>query len=151
MSKKKKPKNSPKKNEHAYFSLEGSIFTFPGSMLELASKVTPSEWDQMIRDTVHYKLFIECVKEIACPRLEEPWTTDDNLYLVELSRSIDKMRNIDPLLVAKHNQKDIKEAFVNKMNINIEDLKNMIDGIRAQSADAAAKLKQSETINVSNL
>jgi hypothetical protein len=100
----------PKKEPHpTLFVLEGSVRWFKdGSMLELHAQITPEEWMLIVSETVKYQVFVECLKEVACPILEDGWTQEDEWGLLQMRVAVSRMRNIDPLLVAKFNRDTIK-------------------------------------------
>lgn len=115
------------------FVLDGSIRWYEdGSMLELHARITPEEWEMIVSDTIKYKLFIDCLKQIACPILEDPWTDEDDWFRVQLDVAISRMRNIDPLLVAKFDQKKILDEYIRQAQTNAQLAKTEINNIRRQ-------------------
>jgi hypothetical protein len=128
-----KPKKKKEQNP-TLFVLDGSIRYYEdGSMLELHSKITPDEWDHIVAETVKYKCFVDCLKEIACPSLDESWTKEDEWYRHQLEVSISRMRNIDALLVAKHNIPDIKQLYADYMEDNLPTIKESMEAIREET------------------
>jgi hypothetical protein len=146
-----KPKR--KEKHPTLFVFDGSIRHYEdGSMLELHSKVTSDEWDSIISDTVHYKCFVECLKETACPSLEEPWTDEDDWFRVQLNVAVSRMRNIDALLVAKYNQKKIKEVYSDRMGKSVEEVKVMIEQARKEQKEfIKTRLDDEGTLSVTDL
>lgn len=127
MAKKKKGKKEP---HPTIFVLEGSIRWFKeGSMLELHMQVRPEEWKIIVDETVRYKIFVECLKTVACPILEDSWTEEDEWFLFQLGISVSRMRNIDPLLVASIRQDAIKEEYTKLMKENAGLAKKEINNI----------------------
>jgi hypothetical protein len=145
-----------KKNKEPHptlFVLEGSIRIYPdGSMLELHSKVTIEEWEIIVSDTIHYKVFIDCLKEVACPILEEPWTKEDDYFRIQMGIAVSRIRNIDPLLVAKFDQKKIMQEYRKKAQKNAQVLKAEINEMKQQQQQLLNDMKQGgDTTRVSDL
>ena len=117
MAKKKRKKTKQKNDKYpTLFAYEGSLrFYKDGSMLSLYSQITNDEWEDIVEETVKYKVFIECLKEYAFPELKERWTEEDDYYRLMLEVALSRMRNIDALLVAKYNQEDIKKFYIKMM------------------------------------
>lgn len=134
MGKKSRQKKGRRSEPHpTMFVLEGAIQHFPdGSMLELYTGVTADEWQEIIAGTVQYKIFIDCLKEVACPILHESWTPEDDWFRVVLEHNISRMRQIDPMLFLSINQADIREKFEAKIRSNALDLAEEIKEIRKQ-------------------
>ena len=132
----KKPKKPRrKKEEHpTLFVFQNSIRYFEeGSMLELHSQVSEEDWNQIVEQTIAYKIYVDCLKEYACPALNEDWTADEDWYRVQLDVAVSRIRNIDPLLVAKYDQKSIKSQYIKQMKAGAEDIKNLINEYKAQA------------------
>ena len=134
---KKKPKKSPKrllKTEHpTLFVFDGSIRYYEdGSMLELHTAVRPDEWELIVEETIKYKIFLECLKEVAFPILNEQWTKEDDWFRLQLEVAISRIRNIDPLLVIKWNTDEIKKQYISKMTNNAKDVVKLIEETRNQ-------------------
>src|SRR4051812_42658711 len=105
----KQRRNEP---QPTLFVFDGEIRHYQdGSMLELYTKITPEEWMEIVTNTIQYKVFLDCLKEIACPILKESWTTEDDWFRLMLDVNVGRMRNLDPLFVATINQEKIREAF----------------------------------------
>lgn len=133
--------NSDKKGNNnephpTLFVWQGGIVWYEeGSMLELHTQITSEEWDMIVRDTIKYKVFIECLKEIACPILEDPWSKEDEWCLFQMNVAISRMRNIDALLVAGHNQAEIKEEYSKAMRQNAPSVKQQMQEIKKAQLD----------------
>ena len=148
---KKKPKKSP---QPTLFVIEGSIKHYDdGSMLQLHGLISMEEWEIIVEETVRYKVFLECLKNTGCPLLDESWDEEDDWFRLQLDVAVSRMRNIDPLLVAKHNQEELTKAFSSKMKKNAIEVQNLIKQTRAErKAAILAQLdKNTETISVSDL
>ena len=146
-----KPKSKPKRKKEPHptlFVLEGAIRVYEdGSMLELHTQITQEEWEIIVSETIHYKVFLECLKTVACPILEEPWAEEDDYFRVQMEVAVSRMRNIDALLVASFDQKEIMRAYTKKAQRNAQALKAEIDGPRiairmAQSSSSFDKVGQ---------
>lgn len=131
MGKKSRQKKARRSEPHpTMFVLDGAIQHFPdGSMLELYTGVTPDEWQDIVVGTVQYKVFLDCLKEVACPILHESWTPDDDYFRVILDHNIGRMRNLDPMIFLPINQDEIRLKFEEKIRRNAievaEDIKRM--------------------------
>lgn len=138
MSKKQKKKNkSPKAKHPTLFCFGGSIRYYEdGSMLELHSQITAEEWEIIIDETVKYKIFLECLKTVACPILGETWDEEDDWFRVQLDIAVSRMRNIDPILVAKHNQDVIKTEMEKKMKRNAAEVQLLVEQMREEKKQA---------------
>ena len=148
---KKKPKNSP---HPTLFVLEGSIKHYAeGSMLQLHGLISMEEWETIVEETVRYKVFLECLKNTGCPLLNESWDEEDDWFRVQLDVAVSRMRNIDPLLVSKHDQEELTEAFSSKMKKNAIEVQDLIKQTRAErKAAILAQLDtNTDTISVSDL
>lgn len=131
------------------FVLEGVIQHYEeGTMLELYSNITQEEWLIIIEETVKYKVFLECLKEVACPGLNESWDDRDDWYRIQLEVAVSRMRNIDPLAVAKYDQKAIKSAYTEKMLSSTKEIRQLISEVRENKNN---QLRRKYDINVSNL
>ena len=134
---KNKPKRSKKEANPTLFVWDGSIRHYEdGSMLELHTQVTNEEWEMIVEQTVSYKVFLECLKQVACPILGEPWDEQDDWFRVQLDVAVSRMRNIDTLLVARHDQKKIAEAFTEKMRKNAKEVQDLVEQMRQQKRAA---------------
>jgi hypothetical protein len=115
---------------------EGAMRWFKeGSMLTLRSLISEEEWTQIIEETVKYKIFVQCLKEVAIPILGDPWTEEDEWFLVQMDVAVSRIRNLDPLLVAKYDMKKIKEDYSELMRKGAERVKIMLQGIRDQQQE----------------
>lgn len=145
-----------KKETHpTIFALDGSIRCYDdGSMLELHSQVTAGEWESIVEETVKYKVFVECIKEICCPNLDEPWDEEDEWYRLQLEVAISRMRNIDAMLVAKFDQDKIKNIYKQQMNNNIPEVKKFIEKVRLENRELIKEkygLDDDGNMKISNL
>jgi hypothetical protein len=112
---KKKRKQEP---HPTLFVLDGTIRYYDdGSMLELHTSVTVEEWQQIILETIRYKVFVDCLKETAFPILKEKWTKEDDWWRLQLNTACGRMRNIDPLFFISINQDDLKKPSPPKCGI----------------------------------
>lgn len=136
--KKPKKKTATRQEDHpTMFAWDGSIRHFEdGSMLELYTKVTPEEWEMLVEQTVQYKVFLECLKEVACPALGEPWEDDDDWFRVQLDVAVSRMRNMDPILVARHDQKKITAAYTEKMQRESKEVQKLVEEMREQKRNS---------------
>lgn len=101
-----------KKKHPTIFVFQGSIHQYDdGSMLELHTQVTTEEWENITEETIKYKIFLDCLKEIAIPKLEETWDKEDEWFREELNIALSRIKNIDPLMFAKFNQETIKNNY----------------------------------------
>jgi len=145
----------PKEPHPTIFVLEGSIRWYKdGSMLELHAQVTPEEWAIIVDETIKYKLFIECLKQTACPILEEAWTEEDEWFRLQLDVAVSRIRNLDPLLVAKYDQKQILSEYTNQAKKNAQLAKAGIEQIRQEQAATLKAMLESgdnDTTKVSDL
>lgn len=102
-------------------------------MLELYSNIRPDEWEAIVEETVKYKTFVECLKEVACPILKESWGEEEDWFRVQLGVAVSRMQNIDPLLVSKYNQPQLREEYSVAMRKNAEVVREMIVELREHS------------------
>jgi hypothetical protein len=121
MAKKKTPKSRKKPNHPTLFVLDGSVRNFDGgTMFELHTQINMKEWSQIVKETIQYKVFVDCLKEVAFPILKERWTKEDDWWRLQMNGALSRMRNIDPLLYASFNQEEVKAAFSKKIKENAE-------------------------------
>lgn len=134
MAKKKSQPKRRRKEEHpTVFVFDGSIRCYEeGSMLELHTQISPEEWEQVVDQTVAYKVFVECLKEYACPQLDEKWSADDDWFRIQLDVAVSRMRNIDALLVAKFDQKAIKDNYLSIMKSSVSNIKELMSDFKSQ-------------------
>jgi hypothetical protein len=132
----------PKKEPHpTLFVLEGSVRWFKdGSMLELHAQITPEEWMLIVSETIKYQVFVECLKEVACPILEDNWTQEDEWGLLQMQIAVSRMRNIDPLLVAKFDREAIKTEYSKLMRENGALAKKELDAIQQMQAQILGQI-----------
>lgn len=113
------------------FVFNGHIMHYDeGSMLELHSLVTTEEWEQIVEETVKYKIFVECLKNVAYPALDEVWSEDENWYQNQLEVSVARIRNIDPLILAKWNEDSIKQSYISSMSKGVKEVKHLINEVK---------------------
>lgn len=136
------------KRVKTYFMIDGTLLRFDGTMLELNSKVTSQEWESIALETLTYKIFVDCLKTVGMPMLDETWTTKDEFILQQLNLSVSRIRNLDALLLLKVNQEELRTQFIAKMKAGATELNGMITQYR--QANEITKSK-SDTINVSEL
>ena len=151
MGKKKRKKPALKKDEGIFFALEGTILHYPGPMLEFHGQISATEWVAVVEETVKYAVFARCLKDVAFPLLDEGWTEKDESQLKQLELSSARMRNIDPLLVAKYNPAALKEAYSAKMRDGASSLNGMIAQFRTPIAPDTDKTGESDITHVSDL
>jgi len=124
-------------------------------MLELHTLLTTKEWESIVEETIHYKCFIECLKEVAIPSLAEhgeKWEEEDDWFRVQLDVAVSRIRNIDQLLVASYKQEEIKEVYSKKMKEGAEATKVMIAEIRKeQRAMIDKQIDWEKTVDVTEL
>jgi hypothetical protein len=133
----KKPrKPRRRKEEHpTLFVYNNSIRYYEeGSMLELHTQVNKEEWSEIVEQTIAYKIFIDCLKESAYPKLEEKWTVNDDWYRVQLDVAVSRIRNIDPLLVARYNQGDIKSSYLKQIELGTKEVNKLIEEFKSASS-----------------
>ena len=152
MKKKQKPTRR-KEPEPTFFVLDGTIRCYEeGSMLQLHMQIEPEEWQAIVCETVKYKAFVECLKEIAYPILEESWEKLDEYFRHQMEIAVSRMRNIDALLVSSLNEEKIKTDYSGWMKHNAVKAKAAIEEIRQQQRAAGQQwLDQLGTTEVSNL
>ena len=127
----KKNKEKKKKKNPTHFVLGGQILEYNGSMLELHAQVDSKEWKVILEETISFKVFVECLKEVGMPLLEEEWEKEDQKQLDTLILSVSRIRNIDPLLTASINQDELKKKYTAKMKLGASDIDKMVKEIRA--------------------
>lgn len=135
------------------FVIDGTIKCYDdGSMLELHGQITDDEWRLIVEETIRYKVFIECLRDVACPMLQESWSEEDKWFCKELDVAVSRMRNIDPFLVSTHDQKKLIEAFASKMKMNAAAVQEMIEDIRLKKKELIRKrYEDGESTVVSDL
>lgn len=155
---KKPPKSTKRRKEESHptlFVWEGEIRMYEdGGMLGLHTQITTEEWEMIVEQTVSYKVFLECLKQVACPILGESWDKEDDWFRVQLDVAVSRMRNIDPLLVASHDQKVMAEAFTEKMQKNATEVQELVEQLREQKRHMLKEqhnLGDGESIAVSDL
>ncbi len=125
---KKRKQNSP---SPCLFVFNGEIRNFDdGTMIELYTKITPTEWKQIVDETIKYKIFVECLKETAFPILKERWTKEDDWWRLQLEIAVSRMRNLEPMLFLEYNQDDLKKIYTEKMKNNAEEVVKDIKRLR---------------------
>lgn len=126
-----------KKDTHpTIFVLDGTIRCYEdGSMLQLHSLITDDEWELIVEETVKYKLFVDSLKEVGCPHLNEPWDEEDEWFRLQLDVAISRIRNIDPLLLAKFDQTQIKAKYQNQMKNNAHEVLKLVDQVKRDNKE----------------
>lgn len=121
-----------KKDRHpTLFVLEGTIRCYEeGSMLQLHAQITTEEWELIVEETIKYKLFVDSLKEVGCPQLGEPWDEEDEWFRLQLDVAISRIRNIDPLLLAKHDQQQIRSKYDAQMRANAPEVLKLVEQVR---------------------
>ena len=152
MKKKTKPTRRKEPNP-TFFVLDGSIRCYEeGTMLQLHMQITTEEWKAIVCETIKYKAFIECLREIAYPILEEKWEKLDEYFRYQMEIAVSRMRNIDALLVSSFNEDAIKAEYSRLMKHNAVKAKQAIEEIRQQQKAATQQwLDKLGTIEVSDL
>ena len=127
-----------KKEKHpTLFVFEGSIKNYEdGTMLRLHSLVQPNEWELMVEETVKYKIFLECLKTVAYPILDEHWTKEDEWFKLQLEVAVSRMRNIDPVLLLKWNQEKLKNDYTIATQTNANSVSKAIKEMKQQQREA---------------
>lgn len=146
-----KPKRK-KEKQPTFFVLDGAIMCYEdGSMLELHGQVNTEEWEQIIEETVKYKVFVECLKETGMPLLEERWEDQDDYFRVQLDVAVSRMRNIDPLLVAKWNQEELKEEYTKQMKSGAIEVGAVVTKVKEMQKQALLDGYDGDATQVSDL
>ena len=146
-------KKNKKQKHPTLFAFDGSLHVYEeGTMLELHGSVTEEEWGMIVQETVQYKVFLECLKEVAVPVLKEPWDEEDDWFRLQLGVAISRLKQIDPLLVAKYNQEEIKKSFSKEMKKGAKSMLEFIDHVKKEQKKAILdKLDNKKRIRVSGL
>jgi hypothetical protein len=151
----KKKKSKRKEPNPTLFVWDGSIRLYEdGSILQLHTQITNTEWTLVVEETIKYKIFLECLKQVACPLLGEPWTEEDDWFRVQLEVAVSRIRNIDPLLVASYDQEKIAKAYTKKMEKNAKEVQDLVEQMRQQKKDMLREqygLDDHDNIAISNL
>lgn len=130
------------------FVLDGTIRVYDdGNMLELYTNITIEEWKEIVSETIKYKVFVDCLEEIAIPILDEEWTKSDKWFQRQLEVSVSRMRNIDPMLVAQYDQNKIKKTYSEAIESNAKAMAEYIKQIR----DDTQQIRDSGPTQVSDL
>lgn len=113
------------------FVFEGSVRHFEdGTMFSLHTQVTQNEWHTIVKETIEYQIFLECLKADAFPILKEKWTKVDEWWRVQLKHAVAQMKGIDPLFIATINQDMIKINYSAKITANAAEVVNDIKKLR---------------------
>lgn len=147
----KKPKKSKKQEQHpTIFVFDGGIKHFAdGSMLELHTQVKDTEWAMIIEETLKYKIFLECLKDVAIPLLDDQWTEEDDWFRLQLGVATSRIRNIDPLAFIKFNEEQIKDAYSEAMKNSAPEVRKFVEEFRESQKDIL--LKKYNITSVSDL
>jgi hypothetical protein len=150
--KKKTKKDKKKESSPTLFVLEGTILYYgDGSMLDLHIQVQIDEWERIVEETVKYKVFVECLKSTGMPLLEERWEEEDDWFRIQLDVAVSRMRNIDPLLVASHNQKTLTESYQKQMKTGAIQVGEVVTKVREARKQAVLDGLDNNDITVSDL
>lgn len=134
------------------FVLDGSIRHYEGgSMLELYSQITQDEWTEIIIGTIQYKIFLDCLKDVACPVLHETWTREDDWFRLMLDVNLGRMKNLDPLQFATIRQDEVRTAFEAKIKKNAAEVADDIKRFRDQHRSWLDSRSDHSSTNVSEL
>ena len=127
---KKKDKNP------TLFVFDGGIKHYEsGSMLELYSQLSTEEGELVTAETIKYKVFLDKLKTVACPILEEIWDEEDEWFRVQMEVAVSRIRNIDPLLAAKHNVKSIGEDYEKYMSTNAKEVLKYVEQVKEENKE----------------
>ena len=134
----RKKKRRVRQEDHpTFFVLEGIILAYEeGSMLNLHTQVDKDEWEQIVEETIKYKVFVECLKSTGMLLLEERWEDEDDYFRVQLDVSVSRMRNIDPILVASYDQKALAESYIKQMKSGAIQVNEVIAKVREAQKNA---------------
>ena len=132
MGRKSRQKKERRKVEHpTIFVFDGTIRHYTeGSMFSLRAQVTPNEWEQMVKETIEYRIFLECLKETAFPILKERWSKVDDWWRLQLGIAIDRMKELDPAIFLGINHDGLKAKFTEKIKKNAESVVSDIKLLR---------------------
>jgi hypothetical protein len=145
-------KKKPAEEHPTIFVFEGSPRHYvDGSMLELHTQITTEEWEIIVEETIRYKVFLECLKNTGCPMLGEPWDEEDDWFRLQMSVAVSRMRNIDPLLVSKFDQKILKKAFTEKMEKNAPEVQELVEQVREAKKTEILKQLDDESDGVTEV
>jgi hypothetical protein len=90
------------------------------------------EWKLIVEETIKYSLFVECLKDVGCPDLNEPWEDQDEYFRKQLNNTVSKIKDIDPILVSKYDQQLIKQSYAKQMRNNASEFLKYADQVRAE-------------------
>lgn len=134
------------------FVFEGTMRYYDdGSMLGLYTQVTSEEWTKIITETIQYKIFVDCIKEVACPLLQEPWTKEDDWYRLMLEVNLGRMKNCDPMQFIMINQDEVRKSFEAKIRVNAQAVLADIQEFRKSSLQAIPPNFDPSSMPVSDL
>jgi hypothetical protein len=144
----KKSRQKKKKAEHpTVFVFDGAIRHHEeGSMFHLHTQVTTEEWQQIVRETIEYKIFAECLKDVAFPILKETWTKIEDWWRLQLGIAVTRMKEIDPMIFLGINQDKIRAQYTQKIQANaqavVEDIKNIRETMRIVQDNSKADVSE---------
>jgi hypothetical protein len=127
-----------------YFVFEGSIREFEGSIMGLQCQLSDNEWEQIINETISYKVFLKCLKRTGMPLLGEKWDDDDDQFIVGLAESVSAMKKLDPILASSVNEKKLKKIYTVKMKDGADSMNELVKNV-------IKDLKNSKRSEVSDL
>jgi len=120
------------------FAIAGTVHEYQGSLLELRTTLSEHEWKSIIVETVKYRIFMECVKKHAIKKLDERWSKSEKEVLKGLKQTIEKMQQLDPLLVATVDQNQVRDDYTRMVNdgcMEVLQTIEMVQNLRTPPAD----------------
>lgn len=111
-----------KHSKQTVFAFNGEIRYYENKLGVLRLQVSDEEWDIIVKSTVEYCAYVEALKNVACPMLDEEWDTDDQVYLNELKKTIKQIKALDPFILAKYNYDDTVKNFTKTMTDRASEL-----------------------------
>lgn len=152
MGKRSRKKKAERNLPHpTMFVHDGVIKQYEDSMLELHGQLPTDQWEDIVTSTVQYKIYVDCLKEIAYPLLHETWGVEEDYSRVMLEHNISRMRNIDPLFVARIDQDAIRKNFEEKIRKNALEVSDDIRRFKEQQQSWLAERSDHTNTDVSGL
>jgi hypothetical protein len=147
-SRRKRKRREPVENP-TLFVFDGSIRHYDdGTMFGLRQQVTEEEWLQIVEDTLKYKVFVECLKDVACPILKESWAKEDDWWRLQLEVAVARIREVDPAALFPHNEDELRKKYTAQMKENAESVAKEIRLLRELERGGSEDYSQA---NVSSL
>lgn len=106
----------------AVFVIDEEVKYYNGTLAALKLQITDDEWDHLVKCTVEYCAYVACLKSTACPKLDESWEAEDEVYLLELRKTIKQIKALDPFILAKYNYDDTVAKLSKVMAEKAEEL-----------------------------